>query len=56
VISRRAVVMIAYVALIGVTYGLFKAVPGGFVPARTSNISSASHSFPMAPRWTGPKR
>jgi len=34
VISRRAVVMVAYVALIGVTYGLFKAVPGGFVPAR----------------------
>ena len=34
VISRRAVVMVAYVALIGVTYGLFKAVPGGFVPGQ----------------------
>ena len=33
-ISRRAVVMVAYVALIGVTYGLFKAVPGGFVPGQ----------------------
>src|ERR1700736_6539548 len=34
VISRRAVVMVAYVALIGVTYGLFKALPGGFVPGQ----------------------
>ena len=34
VISRRALVMIAYVALVGVTYGLFKAVPGGFVPGQ----------------------
>jgi multidrug efflux pump len=34
VISRRAIVMVAYVALIGVTYGLFKAVPGGFVPGQ----------------------
>src|SRR4030088_125168 len=34
VISRRAVVMVAYVTLIGVTYGLFKAVPGGFVPGQ----------------------
>jgi multidrug efflux pump len=34
VISRRAVVMVAYVALIGVTYGLFKSVPGGFVPGQ----------------------
>src|SRR5882724_10105413 len=34
VISRRAVAMVAYVALIGVTYGLFKAVPGGFVPGQ----------------------
>src|SRR3954465_2720888 len=31
VISRRAIVMVGYVALIGVTFGLFKAVPGGFV-------------------------
>ena len=34
VISRRAIVMVGYVALIGVTYGLFKAVPGGFVPGQ----------------------
>ena len=26
--------MVAYVALIGVTFGLFKAVPGGFVPGQ----------------------
>lgn len=34
VISRRAIVMVAYVTLIGVTFGLFKAVPGGFVPGQ----------------------
>src|SRR4051794_19721984 len=34
VISRRAIVMVAYAALIGVTFGLFKAVPGGFVPGQ----------------------
>jgi multidrug efflux pump len=34
VISRRAIVMAGYVALIGVTFGLFKAVPGGFVPGQ----------------------
>ena len=34
VISRRAIVMVGYVALIGVTFGLFKAVPGGFVPGQ----------------------
>ena len=34
VISRRAIVMVGYLALIGVTFGLFKAVPGGFVPGQ----------------------
>jgi multidrug efflux pump len=34
VISRRAIVIVGYVALIGVTFGLFKAVPGGFVPGQ----------------------
>jgi multidrug efflux pump len=34
VISRRFLVMGVYVALIAVTYGLFKAVPGGFVPGQ----------------------
>ena len=34
VISRRAIVMVAYAALIGVTFGLFKMVPGGFVPGQ----------------------
>src|SRR6185295_13510124 len=34
VISRRAIVMVGYVALIGVTFGLFQAVPGGFVPGQ----------------------
>ncbi len=33
-ISRKALVMGVYVALIGVTFGLFKAVPGGFVPGQ----------------------
>jgi multidrug efflux pump len=34
VLSRKALVMGVYVALIAVTFGLFKAVPGGFVPGQ----------------------
>jgi multidrug efflux pump len=34
VISRRAIVMVGYATLIGVTFGLFKMVPGGFVPGQ----------------------
>jgi multidrug efflux pump len=33
-ISRKAVMMGLYLALIGVTFGLFKAVPDGFVPGQ----------------------
>ncbi|NMF91455.1 efflux RND transporter permease subunit [Aromatoleum petrolei] len=33
-IGRKAVMMAVYLALIGLTAGLFKAVPGGFVPAQ----------------------
>jgi len=32
VASRKALMMGLYLALVGVTYGLFQAVPGGFVP------------------------
>ncbi|MTW14759.1 multidrug efflux RND transporter permease subunit [Rhodoplanes serenus] len=34
VIRHRAVAMAIYLVLIGVTFGLFKAVPGGFVPGQ----------------------
>jgi len=34
VISRKALMMVVYLALVGLTFGLFKAVPGGFVPAQ----------------------
>jgi multidrug efflux pump len=34
VISRKALMMVIYLALVGVTFGLFKAVPSGFVPAQ----------------------
>ncbi|HEX2114183.1 MAG TPA: efflux RND transporter permease subunit, partial [Alphaproteobacteria bacterium] len=34
VISHKALMMGLYLALIGVTFGLFKAVPGGFVPGQ----------------------
>jgi multidrug efflux pump len=34
VISRKAVVMGVYLILAGVTFGLFKTVPGGFVPGQ----------------------
>jgi multidrug efflux pump len=33
-ISRKTVMLVIYLALIGVTFGLFKAVPSGFVPAQ----------------------
>ena len=56
VISRRAIVMVGYVALIGVTFGLFKAVPGGFVPGQDKHIWSASRNCPTARRSTAPKR
>ncbi|VTU30414.1 Efflux pump membrane transporter BepE [Variovorax sp. PBL-H6] len=34
VISRKTVMLVIYLALVGVTFGLFKAVPSGFVPAQ----------------------
>jgi multidrug efflux pump len=34
VTSRKALVMGVYLVLIGLTYGAFKAVPGGFVPSQ----------------------
>ena len=34
VISRKAVMMGMYLVLVGLTFGLFKAVPGGFVPGQ----------------------
>jgi len=33
-VSRKALMLGLYLALAGVTFGLFKAVPGGFVPAQ----------------------
>src|SRR5262249_39450937 len=34
VISRKAVMLGVYLALVGLTFGLFKAIPGGFVPGQ----------------------
>ena len=34
VIGRKALMLVIYLALVGVTVGLFKIVPGGFVPAQ----------------------
>ncbi|WFR99890.1 efflux RND transporter permease subunit [Rhizobium tumorigenes] len=34
ILSMKSVVMVVYLALIGATYFLFQAVPGGFVPAQ----------------------
>jgi multidrug efflux pump len=34
VISRKALMLAIYLVLVGVTYGLFKSVPSGFVPAQ----------------------
>ncbi|TWF54276.1 efflux RND transporter permease subunit [Neorhizobium alkalisoli] len=33
-LSRKSLVMVIYLALIGATYSMFNAVPGGFVPAQ----------------------
>jgi multidrug efflux pump len=33
-VSRKSFVMLIYLALVGATYGVFNAVPGGFVPAQ----------------------
>ena len=33
-LNRKSIVMIVYVILAGATYGMFNAVPGGFVPAQ----------------------
>ncbi|VWX63041.1 Efflux pump membrane transporter BepE [Burkholderiales bacterium 8X] len=34
VISRKTLMLVIYLALVGLTFGLFKAVPSGFVPAQ----------------------
>ncbi len=34
ILSMKSIVMVVYLALIGATYFLFQAVPGGFVPAQ----------------------
>lgn len=34
ILSRKSLIMIVYVVLVGMTYQLFQAVPGGFVPAQ----------------------
>ena len=34
VIGRKALMLVIYLALVGATWGLFKVVPGGFVPAQ----------------------
>ena len=34
VISRKTIMFVIYLALVGVTFGLFKAVPSGFVPTQ----------------------
>ncbi|RYF81585.1 MAG: multidrug efflux RND transporter permease subunit, partial [Comamonadaceae bacterium] len=34
VISRKTLMLVIYLALVGVTFGLFKAVPSGFVPTQ----------------------
>ncbi len=33
-LNRKSIVMVVYLALAGATYGMFSAVPGGFVPAQ----------------------
>jgi multidrug efflux pump len=33
-LSRKSIVMVIYLALVGATYSMFAAVPGGFVPAQ----------------------
>ena len=48
VISRKAVMMGVYLALVGLTFGLFKAVPGGFVPAQDKQYLISFAQLPDA--------
>jgi multidrug efflux pump len=48
ILSRKALVMAVYLALVGVTFGLFKAVPGGFVPGQDKTYLVAFAQLPDA--------
>jgi multidrug efflux pump len=48
ILSRKAVVMGIYLALVGATFGLFKAVPGGFVPGQDKTYLVAFAQLPDA--------
>src|SRR5262249_55052289 len=47
IVSRKAVMMGVYLVLVGVTFGLFKAVPGGLVPARDNQERSRLARLPV---------
>jgi multidrug efflux pump len=46
VIGRKTLMMGLYLALVGVTFGLFKAVPGRFVPSQDKQYSSGFAQLP----------
>ena len=48
VLSRKVAVMAVYLALVGATFGLFKAVPGGFVPGQDKTYLVAFAQLPDA--------
>jgi multidrug efflux pump len=48
ILSRKAVVMAVYLTLVGATFGLFKAVPGGFVPGQDKTYLVAFAQLPDA--------
>jgi multidrug efflux pump len=48
ILSRKAVVMGVYLALVGATFGFFKAVPGGFVPGQDKTYLVAFAQLPDA--------
>ncbi|MDM9628522.1 multidrug efflux RND transporter permease subunit [Rhizobium sp. S152] len=47
-LSRKSIVFVVYLALIGATYSLFNAVPGGFVPAQDKQLLIAIAQLPDA--------
>jgi multidrug efflux pump len=48
VISRKAVMMGVYLALVGATFGFFKVVPGGFVPGQDKQYLVSFAQLPDA--------
>lgn len=48
ILTRKSLIMVVYVVLLGVTFTLFRAVPGGFVPAQDKQFLIGFAQLPDA--------